>query len=134
MIAAETPRTPTRPLTEDDERSLLVRLELLLEREEEMIVARDAAGLVAVAEERERVTAQLGAAASARRLASVVHGDEAELIELYTRLRQRHQVRARLIQRHAERNGRAVSVMAQATGQTQFYEADGRVPLKFVAI
>jgi len=134
MIAAGIPRMTTLPLTEDDERSLLVRLELLLEREEAMIVARDAAGLVAIAEERDRVTAQLGAAARARRLASAAHGDEADLVDLYTRLRQRHQSRARLIQRHTERNARAVGVIAQATGQSQLYDAGGRVPLKFVSI
>ena len=131
MIAAEV-RAVMVPLTEDDERSLLTRLEALLELEEQMIAARDASGLVAIAEEREQVTARLGAAARARRLSSA-HGDEAGLVDLYTRLRQRHDIRAKIIQRHEERNACAASVIAQATGQGSLYDAAGRVPMKFAA-
>ena len=132
MIASTRLPSPVL-LTEEDERSLLFRLEVLLEREEAMMLARDAAGLVGVAEERERVTARLGAAARARRLSPDAHGDEADLVDLYSRLRQRHQVRARVIQRHAETTARAVGVIAQAAGQHNLYEADGRVPMTFVA-
>lgn len=133
MIATTTPRAVVMPLTEDDERSLLVCLEGLLEREERMMTTRDASGLVAVAEERERVTARLGAAARARRLTSAAHGDEAELVDLYTRLRQRHEVRAKVVRRHEERNACAISVIAQASGQANLYDAAGHVKMHFAA-
>lgn len=118
---------------DNGERSLLLRLEGLLEREEQMIATRDAAGLVAIAEERECVTARLGAAARARRIASPPSGDEAELVELYTRLRRRHDIRARVLQRHEERNAIAIGVIAQASGASSLYDADGRVPMHFAA-
>lgn len=133
MIAAGTPRAVVIPMTDHDERSLLMRLEGLLEREEQMLASRDASGLVAIAEEREQITARLGAAARARRLSSAAHGDEAELVDLYTRLRQRHEIRAKVIQRHEERNTCAVGVIAQASGHASLYNADGRVPMRFAA-
>ncbi len=118
-----------------DERALLIRLELLLEREEELIAARDAVGLTAVAEEREQVTTRIAAAARLRQ-ASPGRNREAEaaLLALYQRLRQRHDVQAQVVRVHAERNARAVGVLAQATGQASLYKADGKVAMHFVSI
>lgn len=116
-----------------DERSLLIRIELLLEREEELLESRDAEGLFALAQERERLTASLGEAAQARRRATQTHAGEAELIALYERLRHRHDVRARVMRRHAERNACAVGVLAQAANQPCLYGADGRVPAQRAA-
>lgn len=117
-----------------DERSLLIRIELLLEREKELLESRDAEGLFALAQERERLTASLGEAAQARRRTTQTHAaDEAELIALYERLRHRHDVRARVMRRHAERNACAVGVLAQAANQPCLYGADGRVPAQRAA-
>jgi flagellar biosynthesis/type III secretory pathway chaperone len=132
MIAAGTSRAVVLPLVEDDERALLVRLEGLLEREEQMLAIRDAAGLGAIAEEREHVTARLGVAARARRLSSTPE-DDAELVTLYSRLRQRHEIRAKVVRRYEERNATAASVIAQASGQAGLYDAEGRVPMRFAA-
>lgn len=133
MISAATASRTALPPSEDDERSLLARLEALLEREEGLLATRDADGLARIAEEREHVAARLGVAARARRLASTHHGDEAELVDLYTRLRQRHEVRARVVQRHEKRNATAIGVIAQAGGQAHVYEADGRVTMRYAA-
>ena len=125
----------TSSLMGDDERALLIRLELLLEREEALLVRRDATGLAALAEEREHVTERLGHAARARRAAPVRDAaTDAELIERYRRLRQRHDVQAQIVRRHAEVNARAIGVLAQATGQANLYQADGRVAMRFVSV
>jgi flagellar biosynthesis/type III secretory pathway chaperone len=135
MNAMQATHAVTAPLSGDDERSLLMRIELLLEREEEMLATRDAAGLTAIAEEREGLVQRLADAARKRRVAPKTAAiDEAELIELYRRLRQRHDVRAQVVRRHVEHNSRAVGVLAQATGQNSLYKADGSVTLRFVSI
>ncbi len=140
--ALQSARAGTTSLEGDDERSLLIGLELLLEREQELLASRDAEGLCAVAEERERLTARLVSAAQARRkttrLRTVIDDDgaadrDAELIELYRRLRERHDVRARVLRRHSDRNSRAVGVLAQASNQAGLYGADGRVPVQWAA-
>ncbi len=140
--ALRSARTVATSLEGDDERSLLIALELLLEREEELLESRDAEGLCAVADERERLTARLVSAAQARRktmhLRPVLDDDrgvdrDAELIELYRRLRERHDVRARVMRRHSERNARAIGVLAQASNQAGLYGADGRVPAQWAA-
>ena len=136
MIVAtrDQPRSPPA-VVEDDERSLLIRLELLLEREDDLLVGRDPTGLADVAEERERITERLGQAARTRRaLATRDQVEDAELVELYRRLRHRHDVRAQIVRRHLEQNTRAIGVLAQATGQSALYQADGRVPLRFVSV
>jgi flagellar biosynthesis/type III secretory pathway chaperone len=128
-------RAATAPLTDDDERSLLIRLDLLLEREEEMLAARDVVGLVDLSTERERLTERLAEAARVRRAGPKgSDADEAELIELYRLLRQRHEVRARVLRRHSDRNACAMSVLAQATGDSEIYKADGSVALRFSSI
>ena len=141
--ALQSARAVSAPLEGDDERSLLIRLDLLLEREEELLQSHDAEGLFAIAEEREQLTARLGEAAQARRrtmhLRTSFEDDESsgneerELIELYRRLRHRHDVRARVMRRHSEHNARAVGVLAQATNQSSLYGADGRVPVRWAA-
>jgi flagellar biosynthesis/type III secretory pathway chaperone len=117
----------------DDERALLIRLELLLEREEELLAARDADGLTAVAEEREQICARLAVAARLRATKPLDAASEAALLAHYERLRQRHDVQARIVRLHTERNTRAVGVLAQATGQGSLYNAEGRVAMKFAA-
>jgi flagellar biosynthesis/type III secretory pathway chaperone len=135
MNALQATHAVTTPLSGDDERSLLMRIELLLEREEEMLATRDATGLAVIAEEREGLVERLADAARKRRAAPKTAGtEEAELIELYRRLRQRHDVRAQVVRRHTERNSRAIGVLAQATGQNSLYKADGSVALRFVSI
>ncbi|MGI9026443.1 MAG: hypothetical protein ACR2GP_12870 [Burkholderiaceae bacterium] len=143
--ALQSARAVSTSLEDDDERSLLIGLELLLEREEQLLESRGAEGLCVVAEERERLTARLVEAAQARRktmhLRTVIDDDggarrdaeDAELIELYQRLRQRHDVRARVVRRHSDRNARAVGVLAQASNQAGLYGADGRVPVQWTA-
>ena len=139
--ALQSARAGTTSPEGDDERSLLIGLELLLEREQELLASRDAEGLCAVAEERERLTARLVSAAQARRksmhLRTVIDEDgadrDAELIALYRRLRERHDVRARVLRRHSDRNSRAVGVLAQASNQAGLYGADGRVPVQWAA-
>lgn len=127
-------RKAATSVADSDERSLLIQIERLLEREEELLVSRNAEGLFALAQERERLTARLGEAAQARRRATQTHAaDEAELIALYERLRHRHEVRARVMRRHAERNACAVGVLAQAANQPCLYGADGRVPAQRAA-
>ncbi len=116
--------------TTDDERSLLVRLDALLEREEALLAAPDADGLFAIADEREQLTARLGDAARARRLATANVVD-AELVALYDGIRRRYALRAQVVRRRAERNQRAVGVLAQVSGNAPLYDAGGRVPLKF---
>lgn len=124
----------TAPLPHDDERSLLIRLGILLEREEEMIAARDADGISEVAEARERLAHRIAEAASLRRATGVRDPVvESDLAELYQHLRRRHELRGRLIRRHVERNARAMGVLAQAAGQASLYGADGRVALQFGA-
>ncbi len=118
--------------TGDDERSLLVRFEEILEREEAAIVAHDAGALGAIAEERDHLTVRLAEAAR-RRLASPTP-IEAELADLYRRLRERHQVRGRVVRRHAEHNHRALGVLAQAAGRTGLYNADGSVARPFATL
>ena len=118
----------------DDERALLIRLELLLEREGELLAARDADGLAALADEREQLAVRIAQAARVRQAAPRDPAVEASLLALYQRLRQRHDVQAQIIRRHAERNERAVGVLSQATGRTNLYKADGRVAMQFVAV
>lgn len=142
-VALHSARTVTTPLEGDDERSLLIRLELLLEREEALLESHDAEGLFAVAEERERLTVRLGEAAQARRRTMPLRTgfpdsegsatEEAELIELYERLRHRHDIQARVVRRHGDRNARAVGVLAQAANRSSLYGADGRVPVQWAA-
>jgi flagellar biosynthesis/type III secretory pathway chaperone len=125
----------TVPLGDSDERSLLIRFELLLEREEEALAARDAVTLVTLAGERERLGDRLAEAARQRRARpKPTAAEETELIGLYQRLRHRHDVQARIVRRHAEQNSRALGVLAQATGSSGLYQADGSVSFKFVAI
>lgn len=135
MPTPEATRVMTSPPRPDDERSLLARLELLLEREQELLVTRDADGLAALAEEREQVGARLAEAARARHAAvGSSAAQDAELVALYRRLRRRHDLQAQIVRRHAERNARAIGVLAQATGQANLYRADGRVAMQFVAV
>ena len=125
----------TVPLGDSDERSLLIRFELLLEREEEALAARDSAALVTLAGERDRLTDRLAEAARQRRTRSKPTAtEEAELVDLYRRLRHRHDVRARVVRRHSEHNSRALGVLAQTTGSSGLYQADGSVPLRFVSL
>ena len=133
MNARVSVQTFASPPGVDDERALLIRLELLLEREEEVLAARDADGLTAVAEEREQVCARLAVAARARSAAPLDAASEAALLAHYQRLRQRHDVQAQIVRRHAERNTRAIGVLAQATGQGSLYNAEGRVAMQFAA-
>lgn len=118
----------------DDERSLLTRLEQLIEREDELLGAHDAAALSAVADEREHLTERLGHAARARHASARDPADDAELLALYRRLRQRHDIQAKIVRQHLDQNARAIGVLAQATGQAHLYQANGRVPLQFVSI
>lgn len=118
----------------DDERALLKRLELLLDRESALLAARDADGLAALADERERIATRIAGAARERQVAERDPQVEAELLALYERLRRRHDVQAQIVRRHAERTGRAIGVLAQATGQTNLYKSDGRVAMQFVAV
>lgn len=120
--------------TGDDERALLMRLELLLDRESALLAARDVDGLAALADERERVATGIAQAARIRRAAPRDPQVDADLLALYERLRQRHDVQAQIVRRHAERNERAIGVLAQATGQTNLYKSDGRVAMQFVAV
>lgn len=122
------------PIDPTDERALLIRLELLLEREGVLLAARDAAGLADIADERERLIVALGEVAHARRAAAGPTAEEAELLALYRRLRDRHAVQVQVVRLHGERNARAISVLAQATGSNGLYQADGRVALRFVSI
>ena len=125
-------RQPAAEPEGDDERSLLGRLESMLDHEESLLVARDAAGLAALAEEREHVAERLGRVARARRPGADPSVD-ADLLKMYERLRQRHDVQAQVVQRHVERTGRAINVLAQATGQGNLYNADGRVAMQFAS-
>ena len=117
----------------EDERVLLMRLEQLLEREHARIVACDAPGLTAVAEEREHLTARLTTVARARRAGTTDEVVDAELLSLYQRLRRQHEVQALVVRRHLERNTRAIGVLAQAAGRSEIYQANGRVAMQFVA-
>jgi hypothetical protein len=120
----------------EDEKNLLIRLELLLEREEELLATPrsidSAAGLAAVAEEREQVIERVAFAARRRR-AGPAPTDEADLVELYRRLRHRHGVRQQVVRRHSDRNSSAIRVLAQAMGDGQLYQADGSVKMQFAA-
>ncbi len=80
------------------------------------------------------LTERLAEAVRVRRTtSSTSDADEAELIDLYRRLRHRHDLRARTIRRHAERNASALRVLAQASGNTSLYQADGSVRLQFTS-
>jgi flagellar biosynthesis/type III secretory pathway chaperone len=100
-----------------------------------LLEARDAEGVGAVAQIREQLIERIAAAARKRaaaqkRIGTVQTGstaEEAELVELYQHLRHRHEVRARVIRRHGDRNARAVGVLAQAANQSSLYGADGRM-------
>ena len=119
----------------NDEGALLLLLEALLVREEAALAAQDAATLMAVAAERDQVTQRVAEAARARRAGPPLDAAaDAVLLGLYERLRQRHQVQAQVVRCHAERNERAVGVLAQATGQSSLYNAEGRVAMQFVAV
>jgi hypothetical protein len=122
----------TIPPSHDDEKNLLIRLELLLEREEELLAARDATGLAAIAQEREQLVERVGLAARRRR-AGPRPTDEADLVELYRRLRHRHAVRSQVVRRQSDRNSSAIRVLAQAMNDTGLYQADGSVKMQFVA-
>lgn len=125
---------PERSIVTVDERALLQRLSSLLDDEERLLAVRDADGLAAIADERERVTARLGDAARARFAARLGNVDEtAALLVLYRTLRDRHAARGVAVQRHAERNALAIGVLAQASGQSNLYDARGRVPMHFGA-
>ncbi len=124
----------------DDERSLLARLEQMLDREESLLAAHDAAGLLVLAEERLQLSARLVSAAQARRMRrsdpsarnrSEDEHEDAELVASYQRLRQRHEVRARVMQRHQDRTTRAIGVIAQAANQSSMYGSDGRVAMRW---
>jgi flagellar biosynthesis/type III secretory pathway chaperone len=133
MPAVQVPGTS--PL--DDEKGLLIQLELLLEREEELLGARDTAGIAAVAAQREQLIERLGDAARRRRASTraVPPGaDEADLVELYRRLRHRHDVRSQVLRLYADRNATAMRVLAQATGDVGLYQADGSVRMQFVSV
>ncbi len=135
MNAAVQTRTPSTSLAGEDERSLLIRLERMLEREEALFATRDAVGLTAIAEEREHVTERLAKAARVRHAAPALGTAEvAELLALYRRLRQRHEVQAQVVRRHVDRNARAIGVLAQATGQSNLYQSNGRVTMQFVSV
>lgn len=117
-----------------DERTLLLRLESLLELEDGHLASQDADGLVALAGERETLVVQLGDAARARRVSpGLTDTEQAELAALYERLRQRHDIRAQVMRRRVERTRRAIGVLAQANNQQGLYEADGRVTMQFAA-
>jgi flagellar biosynthesis/type III secretory pathway chaperone len=133
MTVAPVPRTTSSP---DDEKGLLIQLELLLEREQELLGVRDAAGIIAVAEERERLIERLGDAARRRRALPRTgsDADEADLVELYRRLRHGHDVRAQVLRGHADRNATAMRVLAQASGDVGLYQADGSVRMQFVSV
>ena len=125
---------PSAPRSGADERSLLIHFELLLECERDMLSARDASGLALLAAERERLTARLAEVARERQNGRhPIAVADAELVELYRRLRQRHDVRARVVRLHGDRNARAIGVLAQAAGQGNLYKSDGSVALQFVA-
>jgi hypothetical protein len=124
---------PSPASSHDGEKSLLIRLELLLEREEELLAVRDVTGLAAIAEEREQLVERVALAAGRRR-AGPPPADEADLVELYRRLQHRHGVRSQVIRRHADRNATAVRVLAQAMGEGQLYQADGSVKMQFAAL
>lgn len=132
QTVAATRLAPSSP-SADDERSLLVRLDALLGREETMLAVSDADGLVAIAEEREQLTARLGDAARARRLRRE-GAPEPELVALYDGLRRRYAIRAQIVRRLSDRNQRAVGVLAQAGGHAPLYDAGGRVPLRFAPV
>jgi flagellar biosynthesis/type III secretory pathway chaperone len=136
MNASPTVRTvaaaPGSVSTDDDERSLLARFELLLDREDGMLVERDAEGLAAIADERAALSERLAEVVRRRRVATTASdADEAELVDLYRRLHQRHEARGRMIRRRAERNSSALRVLAQAAGRTGLYQADGSVRPQF---
>jgi flagellar biosynthesis/type III secretory pathway chaperone len=115
-----------------DERALLTRFELLLEREQDAIAARDAGAIAAVADERALLTGQLAGAARDRRAGPALDpADEAALIERYRRLQHLHNVRGQVVRRHADHNSRAVGVLAQAVGAANVYKSDGTVALQF---
>ncbi len=117
MNASTTVRTIGAPAAGDDERALLARFEQLLEREDRFIVARDAVGLASIADERAQLIERLATAARERRASPAMSAAaEAELIDLYRRLRQRHDLRARIVRRHAERNASRAS-RARAGGR-----------------
>lgn len=118
-------------LRTEDERTLLLRFEDLLEREERYLVARDADALGAVSEEREHLAQRIIAVARSRRTASPA--DDPELVAIYLRLRLRHEVRAKVVRRYVESNARAIGVLAQAAGQANLYQADGSVPMQYRA-
>ncbi len=119
---------------EDDERSLLSRIEQLLDAEQDLLVTRDADALALVAEQRERLVARLEQSARLRcaKPAQDVAAN-AELAERYRRLRHRHDVQALIVRRAAEQNARVLGVLAQATGQSAVYQANGRVAVRFVS-
>jgi|GEM_PF-2015159 len=128
--------TALRPLADmRSEQTLLLEFQQLMDREERLLHAHDADGLVAIAEERERLTSALSAAAGARRAAGHCDAaDEAQLIELYRLMRARHETRSRVVARYNDRNARALGVLAQAAGHAGVYGADGRVPMIYSAV
>ena len=122
-----------RPVAElRSEHDLLREFQRLMDDEERMLNAHDADGVLVIAEERERLTTALAAAASARRAAGHCDAaDEARLIELYRLMRARHEVQSRVVARFNDRNARARGVLAQAAGRADVYGADGRVPMVY---
>ncbi len=112
-----------------DEGALLRAFDDILAREEGALAGRDTAALLALAEERERLTVRLFAVADARRATGRGQdaAAEAELVALYQALRSRHETRARVVRRYADRNARALGVLSQAGRDATVYGADGRM-------
>ena len=127
---------PLRSIVDaQSEQNLLLEFQQLMDREERLLNTQDAEGLLAIAEERERLTSALSAAAAARRAAGHCEAaDEAQLIELYRLMRARHESRSRVLARFNDRNARALGVLAQAAGHPAVYGSDGRVPMIYSAV
>lgn len=132
MSASVSPRPVNAAHAEHD---LLLDFQRLMEREEHLLNAHDADGVLAIAEEREALTKALAAAAAAARRAAGHYdpADEARLIELYRLMRARHETQSRVLARFSDRNSRARGVLAQAAGRVDVYGADGRVPMVYSA-
>jgi len=115
------------PAAIGDEHALLRAFDQALSREASMLADGDADALLALADERERLSVRLFEAVNARRARGGSDAaKDAALIAIYHGLRQRHDLRASVVRLYADKNARAVSVLAQASGRTGVYGADGR--------